>query len=446
MKPLKSLVITSVLTASLAGSAFAANVVQHVHIVGAPAYRQNGNDSITAVVAGFAGAGLTATSATANTTSAIESAKQNQWLIPNYASGVDLIINVTWAGSTAGFESVASGSVTQKYIADGTGTVAVPVTGATVGTAIQPDFTLSDTFQATTIYNGTVQQQGPTSGAFFTKTFQTLNPSLLGVEAYRWVASPGAATQGLTNLTTLEAQLLYENGSLPLSFFTGKNSDEGTTVYALSRDPGSGSRLVALTETGVGAQSVITTYKPTISATGSSLDSENNYVGGTITDPADNPTIYPAGLIPSTGVWDPNAGDTGYPSFGTNVQGTGLLQAITATPPSGAIFITYLNIDDSSEALAAGSTLLSWNGISFNPTVGNLSTLTPVTEGQYTFWSYEQLFAPTALGTSVVNGYGTNQASFAGKLVAKFPTYAEVPYSALQVSKSVDGGVVTPNF
>ncbi|MCE0483246.1 MAG: hypothetical protein LV479_03295 [Methylacidiphilales bacterium] len=443
MKPLKHLILASALAASLVSSALA-NTTQYVHIVGAPAYRQNGNDTITAVVAGFTGAGLTATSATSTTAAAIESAKQNQWLIPNYATGINLIVNVTWAGSTAGFASVASGSITQKYIADGTGTVASPVTGAAVGTAIQPDFTLSDTFQATTIYNGTVKLEGPTASTSFTKTYQTLNPSLLGVEAYRWVASPGAAAQGLTNLTTLEAQLLYENGSLPLAFFTGKNSDENTTVYALSRDPGSGSRLVALAETGVGPQSTIYTYDPTIS--GGSIDSENNYVGGTITDPADNPRVYAAGLIPSTGVWDPNAGDTGYPSFGTTVQGTGLLQAITATPPSGAIFITYLNIDDSTEAAASGAEILSWNGISFSPTIGNLSTLTPVTEGQYTFWSYEQLFAPTPLGTSVVDGYGTNQVSFANALVAKFPTYAEVPYSALNVGKTVDGGVVTPNY
>jgi len=435
MKSLKSLVTTSLLVAGLFGSAFAANTVQYVHIVGAPAYRQNGNDAISAIVASYAGGGLTATSATGTLTAAlIESAKQNQWLIPNFASGVNLSINVTWAGSTAGFASVASGSITQKYIADtNTGTVASPLLGAAVATAIQPDFTLSDTFQATTIYNGTVKLQGPTAGTYFTKTYNTLKASVLGVEPYRFVASPGS---GLTNLTTLQAQLLFENGSLPLSFFTGKSTDENTTVYALSRDPGSGSRLVALAETGVGPQSLIYTYEPTIS--GGSKDSEGNYVGGTITDDPTNPRVYPAGLIPSTGVYDPNPGDTGYPSFGTSVQGTGLLQAITATPPTGAIFVTYLNIDDSTEAAAAGATILSWNGVTYSPAA--------VQEGNYTFWSYEQLFTPTPLGTSVTSGYGTNQAAFAAKLVTQFPNNAEVQASTLNVSKLVDGGIVTPNF
>jgi hypothetical protein len=105
-----------------------------------------------------------------------------------------------------------------------------------------------------------------------------------------------------------------------------------------------------------------------------------------------------------------------------------------------------LNIDDSTEAAASGAEILSWNGVSFSPVIGNASTLTPVTEGKYTFWSYEQLFAPTPLGTSVANGYGTNQVSFANALIAKFPTYAEVPYAALNVGKTVDGGVVTQNY
>jgi hypothetical protein len=455
MKKLKSVVTASLLAAGLAGSALA-NTTQYLNIVGAPAYRQNSNDTITAIVNGYTGGGLIATSANGTTAAKIESAKQNEWLIPNYASGVDLVINASYTGSTAGFASVASGSITQKFIQENPtppgATVLSPLASVTAGTSIQPDITLSDTFQLTTIYNGTVKLQGPTSGTFFTKTYQTLNASPLGVEAYRWVASPGAATAGasgggLTNLTTSQAQLLYENGALPLSFFTGNHADETTLVYALSRDPGSGSRLVALSETGVGAQTTIDTYKPTVS--GGSVDSEGSNVGGTITNSPGSIPVYPAGLIPSTGVYDSNAGDTGYPSFGTTDQ-TGLLLAITSTPPANTIFVTYLNIDDSTEAAAAGAQILTYNGVAFNPVIGStpadLATLLPVEEGNYTFWSYEQLFAPTPLGTSVATGYGTNQAAFANQIVAEFPNYAEVPLSGLQVTRLVDGGLVTQNY
>jgi hypothetical protein len=436
MKKLKSVVTVSLLAVGLAGSAFA-NTTQYIHIVGAPAYRQNSNDTITAIVSGFTGGGLIATSANGTTALKIESAKQNEWLIPNYASGVDLVINATYAGSTAGFASVSSQSIPQLYIQESPapGTVLSPLVSAPVSTSIQPDVTLSDTFQATTIYNGTVKLQGPTSGTFFTKTYQTLNGSSLGVEPYRFVASPGAAAKGLTNLTTSQAQLLYENGALPLAFFTGNHSDEGTLVYPLSRDPGSGSRLIALSETGVGAQTTIVTYKPTVS--GGTVDGNGSNVGGTITDSPGSIPIYPAGLIPSTGVWDSNAGDTGYPSFGTTDQ-KGLLLAITSTPPANTIFVTYLNIDDSTEAASAGAQVLTYNGITYSSTA--------VDEGNYSFWSYEQLFAPTPLGTSVVTGYGINQAAFASQIVSSFPTYAEVPLSGLQVSRSVDGGSISQNY
>jgi hypothetical protein len=136
-------------------------------------------------------------------------------------------------------------------------------------------------------------------------------------------------------------------------------------------------------------------------------------------------------------VWDTNAGDTGYASFGTTSVGTGLLQAITATPPTGAIFVTYLNIDDSNEAAAAGSTILSYNGITFSPVIGTASTLTPVEEGQYTFWSYEQVF---------YNNLTTNQLNFVNALVAEFPTYAEVPLSGLNVSRYGDGSPIYQNY
>ena len=446
MKSLNVLVISSLLGIGAAGSALSANTVAYVHIVGAPAYRQNSNDSIAAVVATYANAGLTATSATSITYGVggtIESAKQNQWRIPNYTSGVDLIINASYTGSTAGFESVASagsGGVPQKFIADGTGTVASPLASQSASSSITPDstwITLSDTFQATTIFNGPLTLYGGAGNTSpFTHNYQTLNATELGVEPYRWVASPGAAAAGLTNITTAQAQLLYEDGALPLAFFTGKNSDEGTLVYPLSRDSGSGSRLVALTETGVelpGSPQLITTYEPTV--TGGTLDGENSYVGGTIA--AGTPPLYPKGVIKSTGIYDGSAGDTGYPSFGTT-DNTGLLQAITATPPAHTLFVTYLNIDDSTEASTNNSAqklygtaeVLSYNGVTYSPAA--------VAEGNYTFWSYEQLFAPATQSSSA--------ASFSTLLANEFPTYAEVPYANLNVSRSVDGGPVTQNY
>ena len=438
MKALKSLILTSLVAAGLAVSASvaSANTTAYVHVVGAPAFRQNSNDSITAVVATFAGAGLTATTATSTTASAIESAKQNQWKIPNFSTGVDLIINASYTGSTASIESVASagpGGVTQKFIADGTGVVGSPTSSIASGSLVSltPDNTwiaLADTFQGTTIFNGPLTlYAGPGNTLPFTHNYQTLNSTPLGVEPYRWVVSPGAPAS-FTNINAVQAQALLANGSLPLSFFTGNSADETTTVYALSRDGGSGARLVTLNETGyetAGLQIPIVTYKPTV--TGGTLDSANSRVSGTIA--AGTPPAYPLGVVPSTGVYDGNLGDLGYPSFGTTDQ-TGLLLAITSSHPSNELFVTYLNIDDSNEAAAAGSKILSYNGVTYSTSA--------VAEGNYTFWSYEQLFTPATQSSAA--------ASFSTQLANKFPTYAAVPLSVLNVSRSVDGGPITQTY
>lgn len=420
MKSLKLFVVASL----LAGGFASANTTDHVYIVGAPAYRQDSIATINAVVSPYSGAGVTATSA--STVAAFGSANQVQWFIPNYTTGVDLIVNASFTGSSAGIESVAAGSITQKFIPDATGTVGTPVAGATATEAHQPDFTLSDTFQQTTPFNGTVTLKGPTNTTFFTKTYQNLTVTKFGVEPYKFVASPGAAAAGLTNISASQAQLLFKNGALPLAFFTGNSADQGKLVYGLSRDPGSGARLIAVAETGIGVKTPIVTYKPTV--TGGTVDSNGNRVSGTISDDPANVAIYPKGLIASTGVWDNLDGDTGYPSFGGSGQ-TGLLLAITSnfSPAGSAFFITYFNVPDGTEAIANGAEELTYNGVPYS--------LANVAQGKYTFWSYTGLFKTGSLVG--------NQLAFANAVTAAFPAHATVPLSSVSVSRTVDGGDVT---
>ncbi len=84
-------------------------------------------------------------------------------------------------------------------------------------------------------------------------------------------------------------------------------------------------------------------------------DPNGNFIKGTIasyTVPSGaNPVpLYTAGQIASTQIYDPTAGDTGYPSFGGANQ-TSLLAAITSAPPAGALFVTYFNTVDGGEAV-----------------------------------------------------------------------------------------------
>jgi hypothetical protein len=334
-----------------------------------------------------------------------------------------------------------------------------------VATVIAPDsnwITISDTFQASTLFNGNVTLYGAAShGSPFTVNYQPLTADLGnspgGVEVYHWVVGPGAPSR-FTNITTAQANLLYSQGSLPLSFFTGNNADEGTTVYALSRDAGSGARTIALAEIGIqpaGTNANIVSYVPTIASGSGTVDSQGDYLGGTIT--AINEA--PAGTIPSTGIYEP-LGDTGYASFGIGTSGSnggstadsstsannyGLLQAITATPPSGAIFVTYLDNDDTNEALqngisgagtaTTGARVLSFNGVTAGLTDGVNDPV--VSEGQYDFWSYESFLAPSSQSST--------SASFESLVEAQFPQFSALPEADLNVNRSVDGGPLSQN-
>jgi hypothetical protein len=480
MKSFKSLALASSLTASLAGSAFA-NTTTVIHIVGAPAFRQTVNDSIEKVVESFdpaftGVAGLTASTATSIPAagsrlvgSSIEGAKGNQWLIRNYQSGVDLEINASFTGSTAGVESVSSQAITQNFITDVDATAAhvtSPASAASANVASTPDgnwITNSDTFQASTLFNGTQTFYGGAShtSPFGPYNYQQLTADLgnspVGVEVFHWVASPNAPSD-FTNITTAQASLLYKLGQLPLSFFTGVNADENTTVYALSRDPGSGARTVALAEIGVqpaGTNANIVTYVPNITAGSGTLDGSSSYVGGSFSTVSE----APAGKVPSTGIYEPQ-GDTGYASFNTGTQNggsvadgstssanVGLLQAITAAPPSGAVFVTYLDNDDTNEALAAGAKittagvsggsakLLSYNGVTAGLVDGQDDPA--VAEGEYTFWSYESFLAPANQTTA--------SADIEQRVETVFPTYATLQYGQLNVSRSTDGGSLSAN-
>ncbi len=477
MKTLKSIAAVSILAAGITSVASAYTPTastDHIYIVGAPAYRAESIatlDHIVKVVFASKGGGEIASS---SATSDYSNTNNVVWVIPGYTTGRDLEINASFSGSTAGVESVlsTSGSFPQTFINDtNTGTVASPTNNLTSSNttyvSYQAQASLSDTFLATTPFIGTVSLETAATPAknagdhqFNNFSFASTTPTQVGVEEYHWVGTHGLAARGVTNITTAQAQLLYKFGQLPLSYFTGNHSDETSYVYPLTRDSGSGARLIALAETGVGVTTPIVTYKPTIS--GGAADTLGNVVGGSITDGVYNPNTgvggpneYPAGQIASTLLWDDNVGDTGYPKFGTT-DTTGLLAAITSLPTdTNAFYITYLDSSDAAEAESPTAVQpnnktpaeeLTYNGLAAGGIVA--ATGAPnytaqraaVAEGQYTFWSVEQLYQ----SSGVVSG--TPQATFIAQIISNFPSFANIPLTALQVSRSVDGGPISHNF
>ena len=445
----KSIALAGLLAIGVVGLA-SANTIEYVHIAGAPAYRQDSIAVINTLIATFPGAGETGAynKVVVPATGSVDptNATAEQWYIPNFASGTDLVISIALTGSAAGVESVSSGSTAleQNFIPDSASTASLignpNNSGSLANTeAHVPDFTLSDTFQASTPYNGTttVLQKPASTVVHNTYTWNPLNSTNVAVEPYVWVATPGLAARGVTNITTAQAQNLYQNGKLPLSYFTGNSADANSYVYPLTRDPGSGSRIVALAETGVGASTQIQTYEPSVS--GASADSLGNYVKGVIA--TGTVPLYPAGVIKSTQLYDPHAGDTGYPSFGDNTNNQ-LLAAITSVlsgysvsagtaKNSTEFFVAYFNPTDAAEAIAAGAEQLTWNGVTYSQAA--------VDNGLYSFWSFEQIQSPTS-------GLSSQATTILNDLIATWPSATlstGIQLTNVNVTRSVDGGTIT---
>ena len=221
---------------------------------------------------------------------------------------------------------------------------------------------------------------------------------------FQWVRNNGApATIG--NVTSLLAQILLGTGQIPLSQVTGLNADEGVLVTALGRDEDSGTRLDAFAESGFGIFTPPFQYQPTIVA---------NAVTGVAPWPVNtvNGTTYPLG-------------HSGYSSGGTLAAAMGATGSLAG---SGGWFITYLSTGDAATAVGLGAATLNYNGVPYS--------LAAVQEGQYTFWSYEQLMYRTSLagqGKTVADQLATQLHN----------TDAAVLLSGMQVGRTVEGGAVT---
>ena len=91
-----------------------------------------------------------------------------------------------------------------------------------------PEACMDDVFQATTSF--------PTP---------VLTAQNVGVVVFQFVRNAGSPST-LNNITPNLAQVLWDNGSLPLSLFTGNHGDGGTNVFATGRDADSGTKRLLL--------------------------------------------------------------------------------------------------------------------------------------------------------------------------------------------------------
>jgi len=350
------ILVAGLLAFSIAGVANAQTII---HITGSTAFRAGVHQAIKDVLQ----PGTTTIGYVGSSLSGASEAIFNGTTINGGA--IPVTIKTYWSGSVGGIQTVSG----QLPLANAWLTNGSPASSGS-GTAIGspgfespgsvPDVCMSDVFQSSSPF---------TSPALYPLP----NGFIVGVVPFKWIRNNGSPASW-TNMSAQEAVSLYTySGSLPLSLFTGKNSDEGTNVYALGRNEDSGTRLTAFAETGVGVFNYVQQYYPTNSA------------GVRVAKGVTPLNVASQGFVPPTtvnGVSYP-ADDSGYSSGGD------LAAALSATGSSTAAGINgfyagYVGLSDAATAEAGGASDLSYNGVPYSTNA--------VQEGQYTFWGYEHMY------------------------------------------------------
>jgi hypothetical protein len=408
MKLLK-LMTGSILALALAGSLQAATTVR---VTGSTAFRGNTHTAITNIF----DAGTLTYAYLDNTSGTGDLSHASVAMFSGKIAGVTTTIKTHWTGSEGGIQTVAGApNFTVTYFADTTTLLPPPGNKLPNSTALTdssvPDVAMSDVFQASSRFRGTVNGITYQILNRSKKTVGLPNGQVAGVVQFEFVGSnstPGT----LTNVTSQNARDLFTTGHIALALFTGNNSDENFTVYGTGRDIDSGTRLTTLAEVGLGALATVKQYQPF----------KGGVLATTCCGALDAPPyqLFPVATI--NGITEP-LGDGGYSGGGD------LSNGLANTTSGNTSFLTYLGLGDATTAIANGAHALAFNGVPYSQTA--------VQEGQYTFWGYEHVYYRDSTTAAI--------RTVADKLALQiFNTDAPLPhYNDMRVSRIIDGGVVT---
>ncbi len=389
------ILLASLLALSTAGVAQAQTTV---HITGSTAFRTATQTAILDMLQSGASVGFVGSSyAGAGEAIIVGTTKSNS---------IPVTIKTYWSGSLGGILTVSQQIPLANFLSSsntlsgGTNTaIASPV----FDSADIPEVCMADGWQNTSQY--------PTP---------ILTAQTVGAVSFKFLKNKGAPA-GLTNMTPLQAQALWNHGSLPLSMWTGNSSDSNTLVYALGRDPDSGTRKTAFLEAGI--QTFVSSLTPTIV-----VQYAPTNAGGLVTSKN-------TGAITSQGYWPPESvdnisfpqGDGGYSSGGD------LATAMGQTSPY--IYVTYVGLSDASTAIGLGATELTYNGVTYSHTAAE--------NGPYTFWTFEQLDYLSTYGSTDANGKKVADL-LAQQIANENLSGVGESLSSMTVTRSQEGGPVTP--
>jgi hypothetical protein len=263
-------------------------------------------------------------------------------------------IKTSWSGSVAGVQAIAQNLTTLTFLPDNASGGGLLSNAATETGAA--DIAFSDVWQQATIFNSPL-----------------LADTFVGVVQFRWVTNEGSP---ITNITPQQVRVLYESGKLPLSFFTGNSADASKNVYAMGRDPDSGTRVTAFAETGLGTNPTVLQYKATAPS-------------GAMTEIFPYPATTKFGVSLGIGNDGESSGGTLATYMGATSAATPVRTAsgVTAGEVAAAQIYTigYLGTSDATTAVTNGGQIISYNGV--NPAAGT-ALADAIKGGSYHFWSY----------------------------------------------------------
>lgn len=366
--------IAAIAAAGMAGSASAQTVI---NITGATAFRQAAHQAILDSFDAGVEYGYQSTNI-GNAGRAIFNGTIN-------AGADDVIVRTSWSGSVAGIRAVVNQTNAVTYYAATPGTLGVLTTGGT------------NNLQS----NGAVTTEDETTGnkICFADNSQDNTPfdavTLLGGPAGVAVFVPVVnetphITQG-DSISTAQLRTLMQAGKAPLQFITGNASHSGKKIFWTGRQDTSGTRVIYLSEMGVGASTAINQYRV------EPLDST--------TTSASAVQIWPTGDTTNRSIiWGADtAGNGGYSSGGALAP---VLQRTSAsvteknaaggTVASGvdAVLISVISSQEGQDIQNGAGKVLAFNSVYIEPEALPLglseADKDQIRKGAYTLWSYER--------------------------------------------------------
>jgi hypothetical protein len=409
-----------------------------IDITGATAFRTASIDSIIAAY----GAGLTdfAHVGTSAGLASLRGARQSIFTGTFPGLSGTTIIRCTWTGSVDGVRTVAGTAglgETQDFLplsaltsGGSNDTTAVPGVTGTFGVAagtdlVVPDLAFSDSFPANSPYN-----------------VSNLTNAQVGITVFVPMVNEGSPA-GLTNVQEHQLRTMYATGVQSIKYLFP--TTDTRNVYATGRSDFSGTRTIYLSEIGYGASNPVQQHKP---VTNGASASAGTLAISTLqiwpTNDGNNKSLAWTGgvdVLGNGGFESSSSLRTVFGATSTAVQRKNSAGANLGSPVN-LLLLAVFGISDATTAQANGAKALSYNGVSITPAEPLSATdKAKVTEGAYTFWSYQHLMYNN------MNADVADVAVVHAQLVADVPANigtAGIDQADMAVSRADDSSTVAP--